>query len=234
MKLSKQELADIFDDASDFDGSNEQAFDARKALEAGTLEIEGYERSGWTRFDPNDPKTFPPEGAFVLVCHYDHEQESHNEISVFTSSAWFEGGKFDVYFHFHSWKPENKDVFVWKPIDTTVPWKLFEDELNSRFKATKSEYKREHERCKKYIEETLSPRRGIDEFLLKLSNEHRFAKEDLREIFGVSLKRIREWILLVLRDRNSPLNVKFGRNIAEISTKKFFRIFDEQEANDEA
>ena len=42
MKLSKQQLAAIFDDAADFEGSNEQAFDARKALESGTLEIEGY------------------------------------------------------------------------------------------------------------------------------------------------------------------------------------------------
>jgi hypothetical protein len=67
MKLSKQDLADIFDDAADFDGSNELAFDARKALEAGTLEIEGYERTEWTKFDPNDPKTFPPKNAVVLV-----------------------------------------------------------------------------------------------------------------------------------------------------------------------
>lgn len=74
MKLSKQQLADIFDDAADFDGSNEQAVYARKALLAGTLEIEGYIRAdhfadagkmGWTKFDPNDPKTFPPKGKFL-------------------------------------------------------------------------------------------------------------------------------------------------------------------------
>lgn len=69
MKLSKQQLADIFDDAADFDGSNEQAVYARKALLAGTLEIEGYIRAdhfadagkmGWTKFDPDKRDTYPP------------------------------------------------------------------------------------------------------------------------------------------------------------------------------
>lgn len=65
MKLSKQQLADIFDDAADFDGANEDAFDARKALLAGTLEIEGYEQSKWTHFDPDDETTYPPKGKFI-------------------------------------------------------------------------------------------------------------------------------------------------------------------------
>ena len=75
MKLSKQQLAAIFDDAADFDGSNEEAFDARKALLAGTLEIEGYERSQWTRFDPNDPKTHPKEGTPVLLVTYNEHDK---------------------------------------------------------------------------------------------------------------------------------------------------------------
>lgn len=80
MKLSKQQLADIFDDAADFDGSNEQAVYARKALLAGTLEIEGYIRAdhfadagkmGWTKFDPDKRDTYPPPKGkeFLLgVC----------------------------------------------------------------------------------------------------------------------------------------------------------------------
>ena len=79
MKLSKQELAAIFDDASDFNGSNEQAFDARKALEAGTLEIEGYERTEWTKFDPNDTKTFPPcNGTYWVFRSVEPRQMESN------------------------------------------------------------------------------------------------------------------------------------------------------------
>ena len=38
------------------------------------LEIEGYERvPAWVRFDPNDPKTFPPESTRVQV--FDKESE---------------------------------------------------------------------------------------------------------------------------------------------------------------
>ena len=31
------------------------------------LEIEGYERSEWIKFDPNDPKTIPPKNTVVLL-----------------------------------------------------------------------------------------------------------------------------------------------------------------------
>ena len=37
------------------------------ALKAGTLEIEGYERVQWTKFNPNDPKTFPPCNIKILL-----------------------------------------------------------------------------------------------------------------------------------------------------------------------
>lgn len=89
MKLSKQQLADIFDDSADFEGSNEDAFDARKALEDGTLEIEGYERVQWTRFDP---KTLPPKNKDVL----------------FTDGSGVAFGYMD----------ENKRVFSWIPEPT--------------------------------------------------------------------------------------------------------------------
>ena len=52
-----------------------------KALSEDTLEIEGYERKDhfrdaakmvdeWTKFDPNDPTTFPKEGTPVLFISY--------------------------------------------------------------------------------------------------------------------------------------------------------------------
>ena len=71
MNISKRELADILYDAADFDASNEQAFDVIRELLAGTLEIEGYERRGWTKFDSGNPKTFPEHGSLVLMCRKD-------------------------------------------------------------------------------------------------------------------------------------------------------------------
>lgn len=68
MKISKQVLSNIFEAAGDFDNANGYADSARKALEAGTLEIEGYERVQWTKFDQNDESTFPPCEGVYLVC----------------------------------------------------------------------------------------------------------------------------------------------------------------------
>ena len=79
MKLSKDDLLNIFDCAFDFDNATHKAVEAKKALSDGTLEIEGYVRKDhlrdttkmvdeWTRFDSNDPKTFPPCKGVYLVC----------------------------------------------------------------------------------------------------------------------------------------------------------------------
>ena len=68
MKISKQVLSNIFEAAGDFDNANRYADSARKALEAGTLEVEGYERVQWTKFDPSDPKTFPPKTDEYIVA----------------------------------------------------------------------------------------------------------------------------------------------------------------------
>lgn len=160
MKISKQDLSNIFEAAGDFDNANRYADSARKALEAGTLEIEGYElrhnktiapdwwraiklsiqelldvfkyakkhgyaqhvvwndtdawdnrerfnflvdtldgktehtveiegseRTGWTKFDPDDPKTFPPKDEYFDVfekCKY--EMRSVNKLNEF----WWE------------------------------------------------------------------------------------------------------------------------------------------------
>ena len=87
MKLSKQQLVDIFYEA-DFDGSNDDAYDARKALESGTLEIEGY-----CKIDDHEKdliyalrnveikriKANEPEGWTYLI---DDRRVVRNEISI--------------------------------------------------------------------------------------------------------------------------------------------------------
>ena len=72
MKISKQVLSNIFEAASDFDDVNRYADSARKALESGTLEIEGYERSQWIKFNKNDPSTYPPVGHHLIAYSHGH------------------------------------------------------------------------------------------------------------------------------------------------------------------
>lgn len=81
MKLSKEELEFALTCAKSYyyqssesdypnksDKDNEARYrDLENALYADKLDIEGYERSEWTKFDPNDPKTFPPKGARYLI-----------------------------------------------------------------------------------------------------------------------------------------------------------------------
>lgn len=42
------------------------------SLHDGTLEIEGYEKSGWIKYDPNNPDTFPPINEQIIV-YYDKD-----------------------------------------------------------------------------------------------------------------------------------------------------------------
>lgn len=37
------------------------------SLTADNVEIEGFERGEWTKFDPNDPNTFPPKGDEMFL-----------------------------------------------------------------------------------------------------------------------------------------------------------------------
>lgn len=67
MKLTKNELFFLLEsiDAYSENGSHkaeELAENVHSALYHDELDIEGYERVEWIRFDPNDPKTFPPKG----------------------------------------------------------------------------------------------------------------------------------------------------------------------------
>ena len=50
------------------DQKNAELFrDLEQAANNDTLEIEGYERCGWIKFNPNDPKTYPPKNTVVLL-----------------------------------------------------------------------------------------------------------------------------------------------------------------------
>lgn len=69
MKLSSQQLADALYYAynGSLQGTNEEYLDAMEAHEADALEIEGYERVQWVKFDPNDKSTRPGMNTRVLV-----------------------------------------------------------------------------------------------------------------------------------------------------------------------
>lgn len=55
----------------------------------------------WTKFDRNDPKTFPTENGKYLVVFYD-------EIRI---AEWY-----DIYFIAEGYKPFNDCVFYWMPL----------------------------------------------------------------------------------------------------------------------
>lgn len=100
MKLSKKDLRRALqseEEALANDGLFPNRFgNAVQALKDGKLEIEGYVREDhiaddskkvWTRFDPDDPKTFPPKDEYFDVfekCKY--EMRSVNKLNEF----WWE------------------------------------------------------------------------------------------------------------------------------------------------
>ena len=85
MKLTKSDLFFIFDsvDALSEKGSyqaEELAENAYSALYQNELEIEGYHRTEWIKFNPNDPKTFPPVGAHFIF--FQGCEEGHDYIGI--------------------------------------------------------------------------------------------------------------------------------------------------------
>lgn len=71
MKLSKEEFIYLLRGVGNEWGPIEAVFQVENvvdALKTNTLEIEGYERTEWTNFDPNDPKTFPPVDKYCLLA----------------------------------------------------------------------------------------------------------------------------------------------------------------------
>ena len=106
MKLDKSDLFFIFDsvDALSEKGSyqaEELAENAWNALYDDELEIEGYARVGWVKFDSKDPKTFPPKNGNYLVVYFD-------EIRI---AEWF-----DADFIAEGSKPFNDCVSYWMPM----------------------------------------------------------------------------------------------------------------------
>ncbi|MBR5621866.1 MAG: hypothetical protein IKW49_01625 [Opitutales bacterium] len=76
MKLSKEEFLDMIECSRIFCIDNgygsEREENISSALEKGTLEIEGYERATWTKFDKNDPSTYPPVGHHIIAYSPGH------------------------------------------------------------------------------------------------------------------------------------------------------------------
>lgn len=70
MKLNKNNLRKALYALIDvmISGSSEFSEKAINALNDDALEIEGYTRDKWTRFDPKDPKTFPPVDKYLLLA----------------------------------------------------------------------------------------------------------------------------------------------------------------------
>ena len=197
---------------------HELAFDARKALEAGTLEIEGYERSQWVKFDPQNPNTFPEKGEFILVCFYIADP-SDGFIGVRGEAIIFD----EKFIETINWQlngfssVELKDVLAWKKIDLSYTYELVSARLDELEKETRLDWNIEYDACAKYIAETLAPKRGIDEFIASLPIRLFFSYSSLKEFFGVSQKKIKEWALRASTDKECPLNIrmlgKFGMDI---------------------
>ena len=66
MKLSKEEFEEVLMEAAHHTStiSGGRCVEIHDAFINKTLEIEGYERSQWVKFDPDDPKTSP-------ACNYE-------------------------------------------------------------------------------------------------------------------------------------------------------------------
>lgn len=121
MKLSKDDLefalgcakSHFFDSAnSDYpnknDKDNEELFrNLECAAGNNTLEIEGYERVQWTKFDPNAPKTFPPKGAFLLVKDVE-DDETGGTMRITAHGLRWESRNEDF-------ATNNKDLKYWRP-----------------------------------------------------------------------------------------------------------------------
>lgn len=98
MKLSRKQLEDFIVGSMRDNGENgwgsEDEHSALEALRNDSLEIEGYERVEWIKFDPNNPKTFPPEDKMFLAfgspdinVNYDDHEFTCWRNSVFSYST---------------------------------------------------------------------------------------------------------------------------------------------------
>ena len=108
MNLTKNDLfflLESIDATSDSENGSYQAEmlaeETRSALYRNELDIEGYARVEWIKFDPKNPKTFPTKNGNYLVVFYD-------EIRI---AEWY-----DIFFTDPESKPFNDCVFYWMPL----------------------------------------------------------------------------------------------------------------------
>lgn len=103
--LTKSDLLSLLDDRIIYhrDGGDEEETrywtEIREALENDMLDITGYDRGEWKRFNIDDPKTFPPEDANYLV------QFSYGETEVATWWNSFERFTIADHKHITHWRP---------------------------------------------------------------------------------------------------------------------------------
>lgn len=65
MKISKNDLLELISRDGDLD--HVSRVEVVLATQDNELEIEGYERVQWTRFDLDDESTYPPFGHYLCV-----------------------------------------------------------------------------------------------------------------------------------------------------------------------
>ena len=77
----------------------EEFSDAIDEIDNLKFEIEGYERSEWTKFDPDDSRTFPTktDGSIVLI-HFKYAGLNIVECAKFNFSWWTSA-------HVTHWRP---------------------------------------------------------------------------------------------------------------------------------
>lgn len=87
MKLSKEEFEEVLMEAAHHTSniSGGRCVEIHDAFINKTIEIEGYERVEWTRFDPDNPKTFPPKNECldIFECSKKHEFRAENKLNEF-------------------------------------------------------------------------------------------------------------------------------------------------------
>ena len=110
MKLSKSEIIDLILLArTSSKPSAAHAAEMKKLeeeLNSTELEIEGYERAGWTKFDSGNAKTYPPEGEEFLAWGLP-DPDCSETMTIFTCWRSSFGFSCDAsgYPEVHHWRP---------------------------------------------------------------------------------------------------------------------------------
>ena len=65
----------------------EELSDAVDEIDNLKFEVEGFERVQWVKFDPDDPKTFPPKNECLDVFEQ-HTKHKWRAVNMFTELYW--------------------------------------------------------------------------------------------------------------------------------------------------